>query len=105
MLLVVLALVLLAGKTDDPPVDPASNPTTTAVPTSGSPSAPTGPPATGDPVVSSCAQLEAANQALEAEKQRIEQQYRNDKDTRQRLKKELEDEERRIDSQMKAARC
>jgi serine/threonine protein kinase len=107
LLLVVLALVLLPGQADEPSVDPASNSTTTAVPTTTvSPSAPTGPPpATDDPVVSTCTQLEAAKQALDAEKQRIEQQYRDDKGTRQRLKKELEAEEQRINSQMKAARC
>ena len=108
--LVVVALVLLVGQRDKPAVDPATEPTTTSVPTTTAPGpATTGPPSppavADDPVMSRCVELEMAKRALEAEKQRIEQQSRDDKDTRDRLKKELADQRKRIESEKQAAGC
>jgi hypothetical protein len=52
-----------------------------------------------------CADLEARRRAIEAEKQQVEQTYRDDPRTRERLKRQLQDEKQALDAQRRALGC
>jgi hypothetical protein len=52
-----------------------------------------------------CAQLESQKKAIEAEIKRVEEVYKDDRATRDRLRHELEDQKRAIEQQSKAAHC
>jgi serine/threonine protein kinase len=115
-------LVLLVGflftSTGNP--DPASSgsatssttitPSTTAASTTTSTPAPTttvaSPPA--PPAMSLaqvCADLDAQRQAIEDEKQRVDEAYRGDPDTRETLKDQLKAQKEAIDAQKRALGC
>jgi hypothetical protein len=52
-----------------------------------------------------CAQLESQKDAIEAEIKRVEQEYKDDPATRDRLKDQLEAQKHEVDQQRKAAHC
>jgi hypothetical protein len=52
-----------------------------------------------------CAQLESQKQAIEAEMKRVEEAYKDDPATRDRLKAQLQDQKDAIERQRKAAHC
>ena len=64
----------------------------------------TSPPTTID-VSALCAQLESQKKAIEAEIKRVEQVYKDDPATRDRLKAELEAQKHAIEQQRKALHC
>jgi hypothetical protein len=52
-----------------------------------------------------CAQLESQKRAIEAEMKRVEQVYKDDPVTRDRLEDELEDQKHAVEQQRKEAHC
>ena len=114
--LVVLLLVAagLAARDDDPPpadadpaatttVAPTTAPATTAAPTTAPPTTvpPTTVPATTAAPTVDCAALEAEKEALEEEKRQINEQYHDDRETRDQLLEELKDRKDAIDAQLR----
>jgi chaperonin cofactor prefoldin len=51
------------------------------------------------------AEVEQQKQVIDEQKQQVEAQYRDDKDTREQLKKVLEDEKRAIEEQRSQLGC
>jgi eukaryotic-like serine/threonine-protein kinase len=85
--------------TTDPATPSTTNTTATTSAASGQSTSTQPPPAT------SCADLDARRQQIEEEKRQVQQTYRGDKDTRERLKSELDDEKQAIDTQRQAQGC
>lgn len=56
-------------------------------------------------VADTCADLDAQKQAVDEEKQRIDEAYRHDRDTRDALKDELDARKRAIDDQRQGLDC
>jgi serine/threonine protein kinase len=93
----------------------SSTTTSTTVPSSATTSTTTTTVSTTAPAASSvqsqtppavtCADLEARRRAIEAEKQQVEQTYRDDPRTRERLKRQLQDEKQALDAQRRALGC
>jgi uncharacterized protein involved in exopolysaccharide biosynthesis len=52
-----------------------------------------------------CAQLESQKQAIEAEMKRVQETYKDDPATRDRLKAQLEAQKQAVEQQRKAAHC
>jgi hypothetical protein len=73
------------------------------------PTPPTNPPTTSPPTTidhkALCAQLESQKQAIEAEMKRVDEAYKDDPATRDRLKDQLEEQKRAVEQQRKAAHC
>jgi hypothetical protein len=82
--------------------DPATPSTTNTTATTSAASQST---STQPPPATSCADLDARRQQIEEEKRQVQQTYRGDKDTRERLKSELDDEKQAIDTQRQAQGC
>jgi hypothetical protein len=61
----------------------------------------------GQPVAlaATCTDLEAQRQALDHEKQRIDQAYRHDRDTRNALRDQLEAQKEALNDQRRALDC
>ena len=104
-----LGLVMLAGAGDDQPRAPATTPPVTAPPDTAPPvtappatEATTSAPTTEPPETNAvdCAALEAEKRALEDQRQEIEREYRDDPETHERLKAEIEQRKREIDQQV-----
>jgi serine/threonine protein kinase len=109
------AFVIASGDTDDdPPPDQAADvtassattllTTTTLATTTTVPSTTTSQPA-GASLADTCASLDARKQAIDTEKQQVDDTYRDDPETRERLKNQLEDEKQAIDAQKQALGC
>lgn len=101
---VVIGVLLNAASGDDPPAVPSTTTTVAA------PVATTVPPVvaevtTVDAQAARCAEIEQQKRDLEREKERVEEAYRDDKETRNRLKDELEAEKKAIDQAKKEADC
>ena len=94
-----------AGTAPTSPSTQATRGTTTTTPTT----ATAQPPPTEAPPAASpaatCADLEARRQQIDEEKQQVEETYRDDPDTREALKRELEDEKQAIDAQRRSLGC
>lgn len=102
--LLVIVAALAAGGSDGeerPPATPASGDTSAS--TTATVATTTAPPTTTAP--STCAALEGQKRAIEQEKQRAEQTYRDDKESLERVKSRLEDQKKDIDEQKQAAGC
>lgn len=104
-----LGAIVLNGRDDPGPTDGAEQavsstetPATTAAPTTAaSPtSSPTVAPPTVVPAVD-CGALEAEKEALEERKREIDEEYRDDHETRDRLLDEIKDRTREIDDQLR----
>ena len=82
---------------------------TIRAPAAAVPAAPTDPPTTSPPttidVKALCALLESQKQAIEAEIKRVEEAYKDDPVTRDRLRDELEVQKHAVEQQRKAAHC
>jgi eukaryotic-like serine/threonine-protein kinase len=102
IVLLAVAVSGLAG--DDSKNQPPPAATTSTEPAPSTTVAPVA-PATSASTLTACAQFETTKQSIEAEKQRIESQYRDDKATRERLKNELEAQKKEIEAQKRAAKC
>jgi uncharacterized protein involved in exopolysaccharide biosynthesis len=71
---------------------------------------PAAPPTTSAPTTTIdhrtlCDQLESQKQAIDAEIKRVEQAYKDDPATRDRLKAQLEDQKHAVEQQRKEAHC
>ena len=90
--------VLIARAADD---DPSFLPSTTAVPTTTTPATTVAPATTPAPQpVVDCAALEAETAALEAQKKEIMRQYRHDRETRDRLRDEVDARMQEVNAQL-----
>lgn len=103
LLALLIGAVALAARDDPAPTtisDPSATPST--LPTSAPPA--TAPPTTAvtteAPAVD-CAALEAEKDALEERKREIDEQYRDDRETRDRLRAEIQDRKHEIDEQLR----
>lgn len=101
---VAIGVLLNARNGDDPPTLPATTTTTAA------PAATTAPPiATEDTVAdtqpASCADFEQQMRDIEREKQSVEKDYKDDEETRDRLKEELEADKRDVEAAKSEAGC
>lgn len=102
--LAAIVAALAAGGNDDdrrPPATPAGE--ARSVSTTATVATTTEPPTTT--ARTTCAALETQKRAIEQEKQRAEQAYRDDKDSLERVKNRLEVQKKDIDEQKQAAGC
>ncbi len=106
-------LVASSGQEGGAPPDEATDATTstTTLPTTTTTVAPTSPtaPTTIQPadlsLAAMCAALDARKDEIETERHAVDETYRDDPDTRERLKDQLEGEKRAIDDQRHALSC
>lgn len=103
---VLVGILLNAGDGGDPPALPVETDATTATTTDATIPPPTAPEdTTVDGQAALCEELEARKEAIEREKQTIDQTFPADKEAREELKKQLEKDKKEIERQERAAGC